>query len=135
MVLAHAASPAVAEADAAELIQREGVRPRTVRCWPIMLPWAAQPESRLSHRLDRHGRPQRREAVREAATRRPAAWCPLLRRRITRSRRSRSSRAIFAKVVPLGVGRIPLESAADASVLFARGLLRERLLAGRRRGS
>ncbi len=31
----------------------------------------------------------------------------------------------------VGVGRIPLESLADASVLVARGLLRDRLLAGR----
>jgi hypothetical protein len=35
------------------------------------------------------------------------------------------------QLATLGVGRIPLESRADASVLFARGLLRERLLAGR----
>ena len=34
-------------------------------------------------------------------------------------------------VVPMGVGRLPLESAADVSVLFARGLARERLLADR----
>jgi hypothetical protein len=32
------------------------------------------------------------------------------------------------KVVPWGVGRIPLESLSDASVLFARGLVRETIL-------
>ena len=35
----------------------------------------------------------------------------------------------FERTVPMGVGRIPLESAADASVLFARGMVRERKLA------
>ena len=35
------------------------------------------------------------------------------------------------QLATLGVGRIPLESLGDASVFFARGLLRERLLANR----
>ena len=38
----------------------------------------------------------------------------------------------LAETAPLGVGRIPFASLEDASVLFARGLARERLLAGQR---
>jgi hypothetical protein len=38
----------------------------------------------------------------------------------------------LAETAPFGVGRIPLTSLEDASVFFARGLARERLLAGQR---
>ena len=45
------------------------------------------------------------------------------RRRITPSRPNRSFLRDVRKLATVGVGRIPLESLADASVLFARGLV------------
>jgi len=138
VILAHAASPAVVEGDAAELIQREGLCPRTVLVladyasigqhtteietgWatageaaaaPVVAPPAAAPAGDVTPGPAQKPAPRPLPAYYEVQTE------PFIPRD-------------FAGVVPMGVGRIPLESAADASVLFARGLVRERLLAGR----
>jgi hypothetical protein len=128
VVLAHAASPAVAEADAAELIRREGLRPRTVL---LLADYASLGQHTLEIETGwKQGETAGTGAKPPAAT---AAQGPVPPPPPTHYE-VKTEPFIprdLAKVVPLGVGRIPLESAADASVLFARGLVRERLLAGR----
>jgi hypothetical protein len=119
LVLARAASPAVAEADAAELVRHENLRPKTVlvladyaslgqHTLEIETGWTQEPAAAGDDAQPQPAPPTHYEVKTE----------PFIPRDLS-------------KVVPLGVGRIPLESLADASVLFARGLLRERLLAGR----
>jgi hypothetical protein len=117
LVLAHAASPAVAEADVAELIRREGLRPRTIT---LLADYASIAQRVLEIDFgDAALAPAQNPAAPPAPTHYSVNTEPFIP-------------GDFDKVVPMGVGRIPLESAADASVLFARGLLRERMLAGER---
>jgi hypothetical protein len=126
VVLAHAASPAVAEADAAELIRREGLRLRTVL---VLADYASLGQHTVEIETGwKHGETAVGSTKPPAAAQGPVPPPPPTHYEVkTEPFIPRD----LAKVVPLGVGRIPLESAADASVLFARGLLRERLLAGR----
>ncbi len=135
VVLTHAQGAAVAEADVQELIHRESLQPRTVT---ILADYAS-----IGYRyveLDPgNGETERAEP--------PAVVC----QPATSAATVVSGGTAILPTVPsppphyivrtepfvpcqpeqlatLGVGRIPLESLGDASVFFARGLLRERLL-------
>ena len=135
VVLCHAASAAVAEADVAELIEREGLRPGTVT---VLADYGSIGQNLVEIEGEEEARPNATApAVGPAAkpstgdsTAPSAAPVKIHYSVKTEPCIPRD----FQKLVTLGVGRIPLESLADASVLFARGLLRERLLAGSRRG-
>jgi hypothetical protein len=159
VVLTHAPSPSVAEADAKELIMREGLQPRTITIMAdyasigyrnveldppaAILPPAAAPV--ISGTAGLTGGTASHADVPSAV-----GVCPVPNSG-NLSGGSISGGAVAAPAPPppqpyivrtepfvttqsdqlaeLGVGRIPLESLSEASVFFARGLLRERLLA------
>ncbi|MGD0900277.1 MAG: hypothetical protein ABR915_20795, partial [Thermoguttaceae bacterium] len=116
VVLARDAAAAVAEAGVEELIRREGIRPRTVT---VLADYASIALRTLEIEIDPAARPPTPAGATPAPSHYTVKTEPFMP-------------ADLQQVVPMGVGRLPLESAADTSVLFARGLARERLLADRR---
>lgn len=162
VVMAHSASPTAAEADVAALIDREGLRPKTVT---ILADYGSignhlveiDPEDpALRPDEDSPTRPARaRRTPPVAATTGGTATGSVAAATATVAPASSDAPPTAGaapaaavkthyvvrtepcvprevqKLAEFGVGRIPLESLADASVLFARGILRDRLLVNR----
>ncbi len=127
VVLTHGPGAAVAESDVRELIRDNSIQPRTVT---LLADYASI--GCRSVELDVVNQAVGRE-------RPPVAEPPV----VPGSPAARAPPAPYVVrtepflpiqpncLAPFGVGRIPLDSLGDASVFFARGLLRERLLAER----
>ena len=112
VVLCHSASAAVAEADVADLIQREGLRPGTVT---VLADYGSIGQNLVEIEGEDEPRPGGAATAGPVKIHYTVKTEPCIPRDVQ-------------KLATVGVGRIPLESAADASVLFARGLLREQIL-------
>jgi hypothetical protein len=150
VVLAHSSIAAVAEADVQKVIERHQLRPRNIT---VLADYGAIGQNLVELELD-ESRPAAKDAAAKPETEPgnhgqagnpsntdnrqaggpiqvnppPAGSVPPTRQMVrTEPCVPRDPR----KLAEYGVGRIPLESLADTSVLFARGLLRERLLAAR----
>ena len=116
LVLSHAPSAALAEAAVNRLIADRGLRPRTITI-------LADYDSLGDNVVDIDAPPAPPGPLTEAA-----AAAARLKYRVNTEPFVPTQ---LGAVGSFGVGRIPLQSLADASVLFARGLLRERLADGR----
>ncbi len=116
LVLSHAPSAALAEAAVNRLIADRGLRPRTITI-------LADYDSLGDNVVDIDAPPAPPGPLTEAA-----AAAAKLKYRVNTEPFVPTQ---LGAVGSFGVGRIPLQSLADASVLFARGLLRDRLADGR----
>jgi hypothetical protein len=119
LVLSHAPSAALAEAAGNRLIADRRLRPRSITI-------LADYDSLGDNVVDIDTGPQPPAPLTEAAA--AAAAEAKLKYRVNTEPFVPTR---VGAVGSFGVGRIPLQSLADASVLFARGLLRERLADGR----
>ena len=141
LVLCHTSSAAAAEAEVAELIDRYRLRPRTVTILAdyrsigteLVEMEVAPPAPVKKPKGGPRGASGSNGATAPAS---PAAPPPAGETvaQVKKTYEVNKEPCIptqARKPVSLGVGRIPMESLADASVLFARGLLRERTLAAR----
>ena len=128
VVLSHSGVAAVTEADVAQLVQREGLRPRTVT---LLADYGSIGLNIVE--IDADDEPVRPAAppAPAASTPAPAPVAPLPAKMHYTVKTEPFIPRTVQQLAEYGVGRIPLESLADASVLFARGLLRDRLLANR----
>ncbi|MGA2034304.1 MAG: hypothetical protein ABSG68_18820 [Thermoguttaceae bacterium] len=123
IVLSHSASAAVAETDIADLVGRAGLQPRTVT---VLADYGSLGQNVVDI-----------EAEESLVNQAPAGAAAATSADLARAHEKYKVRTEpcvptdLANVAAVGVGRIPLESLADASVLFCRGLLRERRLATR----
>jgi len=140
VVLTHAHGPAVAEADVQQLTRRELLQLRTVT---ILADYASigyrSVELKLSGGEDDREKPPA-VAPQPAISAGPSAPSggtavapsgPLAPPQNYIIRTEPFIPCDSDQLATLGVGRIPLESLGDSSVFFARGLVRERLLANR----
>lgn len=133
VVLSHSSSAAVAEADVGQLIDREGLCPQTIT---ILADYGVIGLNLVEIDVEEtQPRPAEAAPATPAAAPAPSPAVgspPVAPTKIHYTVKTEPCiPRDDQKVVGLGVGRIPLESLADASVLFARGLVRERLQAKR----
>ena len=126
LVLCHSDAAREAEADVTAFINRYHLRPRTIT---ILADYASIGTELVE--IDA----QAADAVRPgAARRRSTADAPPEEKKKYQVGREPCVPADPEQAIAVGVGRIPSESLAEASLLFVRGLVRERLSAGRRGG-
>jgi hypothetical protein len=147
IVLAHASAAAVTEADVRQLVERESLHVNTVT---VLADYASigfrnvEVDPNNSEDWPTAAGPGAAPAVTGAAVPPVAPAPPATAAGATAARTPPPAppphytvrTEPFIPTQPdqlseFGVGRLPLESVADTSVLFARGLLRERLLANR----
>jgi hypothetical protein len=119
VVLTHSSAAAVADADVQQLIERHNLRPRNVT---VLADYGSIGQNVVEIESE-ETRPPAKDEEEPAPAGKPVKVRYLVRTEPCVPRDP-------DKLAAFGVGRIPLESLADTSVLFARGLLRERLLAG-----
>ena len=115
MVLIHAASAAVAEADVGRLVRRHGLQPRTIT---VLADYDSIGDNFVEIESDAAPLPPGDGAFAAAAGKYQLNTEPFVP-------------TDASKPASFGVGRIPLQSLGDASVLFARGLVRQRMAEGR----
>ena len=108
VVLIHAASAAVAEADVGRLVRRHGLQPRTIT---VLADYDSIGDNFVEIESDAAPLPSGDGAPAAAAGKYQLNTEPFVP-------------TDASKPASFGVGRIPLQSLGDASVLFARGLVR-----------
>ncbi len=111
VLLTHAASAAVAEADVGRLVRRHGLQPRTIT---VLADYDSIGDNFVEIENDSAPLPPSDGAAAAVAGKYKLDTEPFVPTEAS-------------KPASFGVGRIPLQSLADASVLFARGLLRQRM--------